>query len=1394
MFHTRVYSQNKYIHTSSVSSLQTQKKVHLSKVPDPLKPWVIWANRDLDFTKCPLKSGGNPLKFSDHLCQWPGVLSLDIQKNTGWFSQQWKTYQDGWIILPGNENLWPVSVKANGRDFPVVKKNNLPAVFLKKGEWFITGQWTWQTTPQTISVPPLTHLINATFNQSLIEYPKIKNHQLWLGKEENTKASDTVSLEVFRLISDGQPIIDETLVRLTVSGRVRNILLGKALLNQFSLIETQSELPAWVNPDGELFVQARPGRWDIRIKSHAIANLKTLSVEASPSVWPKNEIWSYQRDDNIRNTRLEGGSLVDPQTVNVPEAWLNFPSYRVEVSENIQLNEKFRGIPNNELNRFHLKRHLWLTFDNNQWQFDDHIHGDMRQQWRLDMQHPYSLRYASENKKPLLITTQDANLSKTKVTSGIEVRSPTLNVSAGGNLAHSPNLFGKIAFDNMGWNINFEKTSLILNLPPAHRLMHTAHVENAPGAWTKQWTIWTIFLILLMSSIAYRAFGLTTALLTFFTFVFLFHENQAPLLSLINLIIAFSVFRYITSSHIIIRYLRNGYLILSCLIAVGFIGSFTITQTRLILHPQLENYQVSRYSLSNTLQENIRYKQRIEQDAISDELDSNLSVTLSRESSVKKERIKKTTSTQNYQKDIVAQIGQGKPDWRWNQYRLNWNHPITSEQGFSLWILTPWMTGLWRGLGILLMMLLLFNLWRINKQRYSLFSFTKPIEQATSSVAIILVSGLVLSLSSPSSEAKSSVETPSVIPDKTLLKELQEWTNPAPFCSPHCASIDSVEISTDNNQLTLQLNIYALASTAIRLPKSQQWKVQKQTLNGTLYPWSIEQNHQSWIFLKSGYHQLLLTGSIPPMHQLNFHFPDGARRILFHSQDWDIAGIHHQQLKGKDIELLRKANTHEQKTEDNIHKVNPNEEIKPLLKLIRELHFDGQWIMHNRVERIAPVKGTINLLVPLYTWEHPLHSDLNITDNQHLQLHLSAKQSHLSWRSKMDNLPDITLTALENKHFVEEWIIHHSHQWHLDIQGLPWHLPKPFLSDTSWRYRFLPRPNERLVLTLSDPKAIDGHYQSFDNLELEVNSGKQQSNITLSATYRSSRGGQGKIHIGEGQQLTGSIDHKETLLRIQDGFADYPILPGTHSIDFNWKHNHQLSWKTQLPIIDLNAPVGNISLKWSVPRDRWVVWTQGPTIGPAVVYWGELAAFLLFALILWRLKTLPISTGSWLLLGFGLSTQSWPVFVFFTLVLLLLQWRKTHFKNLSDNIANLLQICIILFSSIGFLSLILAVPWSLFNQPDMGIAGNNSNAYFLNWYYDATQGQTPEVIIYSLPIWIYQLIMLVWALWLAFALTHWLKWGWQCIHETGFWRKSSVIIQQSPQKQTPDAVEKQPPE
>ena len=45
--------------------------------------------------------------------------------------------------------------------------------------------------------------------------------------------------------------------------------------------------------------------------------------------------------------------------------------------------------------------------------------------------------------------------------------------------------------------------------------------------------------------------------------------------------------------------------------------------------------------------------------------------------------------------------------------------------------------------------------------------------------------------------------------------------------------------------------------------------------------------------------------------------------------------------------------------------------------------------------------------------------------------------------------------------------------------------------------------------------------------------------------------------------------------------------------------------------------------------------------------------------------------------------------------------------------------------------------------------------------------------VLSVPLLVYRLLMLLWSLWLAFALLRWLKWGWQAYSTHGLWRTVS---------------------
>jgi hypothetical protein len=119
---------------------------------------------------------------------------------------------------------------------------------------------------------------------------------------------------------------------------------------------------------------------------------------------------------------------------------------------------------------------------------------------------------------------------------------------------------------------------------------------------------------------------------------------------------------------------------------------------------------------------------------------------------------------------------------------------------------------------------------------------------------------------------------------------------------------------------------------------------------------------------------------------------------------------------------------------------------------------------------------------------------------------------------------------------------------------------------------------------------------------------------------------------------------------------------------------------------------------------------------------------------------------------------------------LMQQRRQPWVQGLSRARFNLLQVFIALYSVLTLLLLIAAIPQGLIGSPDMGITGNGSSQYQLNWFVDRGSDLLQSAWFVSLPLWVYRALMLVWSLWLVVYILRWLKWGWAAFTEGGHWR------------------------
>jgi hypothetical protein len=234
-----------------------------------------------------------------------------------------------------------------------------------------------------------------------------------------------------------------------------------------------------------------------------------------------------------------------------------------------------------------------------------------------------------------------------------------------------------------------------------------------------------------------------------------------------------------------------------------------------------------------------------------------------------------------------------------------------------------------------------------------------------------------------------------------------------------------------------------------------------------------------------------------------------------------------------------------------------------------------------------------------------------------------------------------------------------------------------------------------------------------------------------------------------------------------------PITPGEHSILLNLRAAMPQNLQLHTPAIDLKAPVSNITSQIHLSDERWILWTIGPLLGPAVIYWGELLVFILIAIILSRYPFSPLNTESWLLLGICLSLNNWGVLILLTVWFASLSGAQYRIKGGGRLWFNLSQLLLYALSVVALISLIAVIPQSLLGTPEMGIIGNGSTARRLVWFSDQSAGLLPAISVFSLPLWLYKGMMLLWVLWLSFSLLGWIKWAWATLGKQGYWRSKT---------------------
>jgi len=1327
-----------------------------TSIPPELEGWRGWVLDSHKDINCPILYNKDQKN-----CIWPTELSIQVAQKSGKFVQTLEVFSDAWVSLPGNKDYWPSGIinLPDNRSLTIRDKDGKPEVFLTLGKYQIQGDWTWDKTPRTLTVPETFGIISLVIEGKTINSPFMESQNQLLLNASNQKANvehlDSLQIRVFRHIQDNVPLKMISRIELDVSGKERELHLGQALLENFRITGFESDLPAKLEKDGSLRVQARSGSWTIQIQSRSVKSLTQIPFVKlhEQRDWPNQEVWVVEQQPTIRNIQISGMPPIDPQQTQLPDEWRTLPAYLAEPDTALKLEELQRG-GESAKNQLELSRQMWLDFSGKGYTLKDEIRGELHQGWRLDTQKPYALQSANLEGEALLITqlSPDAN-------AGVEIRQRELNLEG---ISRVENLS---AIPISGWSSVFNRVSTELILPPGWSLITATGTSYETGSWWEKWTLWTFFLVLIISVALAKIIRPWVGALALTCLIIIYHRADSPTLIWLNLAAVLAILPYISGKFK--TWIKNyGYL--SFLLLGLFLLPFCVQQAREFFYPQQE------YAGKNMRD------QYYSEDSFSDNfivgaskkpmMKSATSMQDDRLEEIVVTGIKASQKQQIYAPNQIVQAGPGIPDWHWNSVQVTWNGPVLPDETTRLFLVSPF----WNRIGSLLSLLLPLILGGVLLHHF-ISVIKEPTETSSPNLSSANLSGILLLVLIP----LMSIITPNnahadAIIDKKLLQELEKRLTVPAECLPNCASIESVQLKAELNQLALKMKVHALEKIAFPLPsQSQVWWPYSILVDGKNASLLQTSQGQLMVYLAKGTHDVQMLSNLQNRDELDINFGITAHNFGSQLSGWQLSG--NTQGTISSVQLQRNTNEKE-KNRSTEEQLRPDP-IPPFVLIKRQLHFDLEWSLYTEVYRMAPTEGVINLDVPLLEGESPLDGNTNLqnfsADKRKLQIQFDKQEQLIHWNSRLSFSDKIQLTAAEGQPWVEIWELNSSPVWHVESDGIASIQPTDINQPQTWQ----PWPGETINLSLSRPQAVGGNSLVIESVDYNLSPAARATTSTLDLSIRTNQANQFEFTLPENSSLDQVLlDNNRLPLNPVNGVLRIPLLPGEQDISISWQSTIGISTLVKSPNLNLGLPTANQSININLSNDRWTLLVGGPSIGPSVLLWGMLLVILIIATQLGRHKLTPLSTRQWLLLSLGVATVNLYILVLIACWFMVLQWRQNLGHISSKSRFKWMQFGLFCLSILSLLALLGAIPYSLLSSPDMHIQGNGSSANYLRWYQDMSTGELAQAWVISLPMWSYQLVMLAWSLWLASALTGWLAWAWKALGTGGFWYASDELI------------------
>lgn len=1346
------------------------------RLPDSLKPWVGWVTYGQETLACP------PL-FNDasrRACTWPGELQLEISERGASFSLRVEVFAaDSVVQLPGDGDAWPQDVRLGGKPVPVIAVQGRPALRLPAGHSLLSGVLPWSARPQNISIPVATGLLKVTLDGAPIDALPDAEGRIWLQTTGQEQSEDALSLRTFRQFDDGVPISSTVRYELTVAGKPREIRLPAAVFKSWQAASIDSPLPVRIDAEGTATVQARAGRWVVTIGARRLAPASEFALPAEAS---NEEIWALQAHNEIRVITAQGLPAVDPKNVGAPPAWAALPTFLARPGTTLTLVEARRGSAEGDADRISMARTYWLDFDGQGYTVQDRLSGQLGRSWRLDLPALIELGRVAVGGQDQPLTQSADGQGR-----GVELRQASLALEADSRIETSQR-----TLPASGWKADISGWTGVLNLPPGWRLLHVSGVDSVQGAWLGAWTLWDIFFVAVIVAGTFRLFGLPVALLLGAGLVLSWHNHDIPIFPWVGIVVASAIVRGLPEGRLQAWATRARATF--ALLALLLLIPFAITQVRQALYPslQFQHYAAEPAALRKNKaapQSPAAAREKAERatvDSVSDvdkgraDLAEDAGISPAPASIPAYPGVSALGGrlSQRYDKiDPNAKnlTGPGIPSWSWQSFRMSIQGPIAPEQSVGFVLLPPWASAAW---GILAVIALALALWRtcgVCPRKLS-GDLKNLIGRAAPLVMLLVLAGLSLGHSgeaqaaSVASAAPASDPGSASTPSAAILAELRERLGAPPACMPGCAELARLYFEARGERIIIHAQYHAQAVVSVPLP-GQGARVRPASIAVGATPAVVRRDEAGglWATLSPGVTDLAIEINAGRLSEIPVTLPMAPHQIVSDLAGWQLSGLDARGLATGSVQLTRQSALAGAARKDGAA---GKELLPPFFRVERTLTLGQTWTIATRIVREGQSTAPATVRVALLAGEAV--TDPAIKVEQGSALVELGQNPGAAFSSSLKEAPQLSLKAASLPQQNDVWMLQASPLWHVSLKGIP---PVYQKRGDAWLPTWLPWPGEEVHLVIDKPTAVDGRTVTLDSVALRTVIGKRSSDVTAQISLRAGSGGNHTLTLPDQAQLLAvSIDGAAQPLRSEGRKLTIPLTPATRLLKIDWRDANGIAGAYAAAQLDLGLPAVNALLEIVVPQDRVVLLTRGPQMGPAVLLWGLLLVTLALAVLAGRHLGTPLRTHDWLLLGLGLMQWSIGAMALVAGWFLLMAWRRRAATIATAWQFNAVQIVLLLLSLAAASALFSVLQNGLLGYPDMLIQGNGSSAFLLRWYQDRIGTLTPAASVFSIPVVAYRIVMLAWALWLAFSLMKWIRWGWSCYARDAYWKPTAIIF------------------